>query len=505
MSTNAPSASKQKPRRPPRSGPPQRGVGPLLVLVAVAIVPALALLALFRATSPSEEQSGPAPTTAVAPPTPAATLTTPMLSMRRVAAELSRDISVDDFARTLTPFYGNLNDRSCVAVSVDGVPVGANNDVVPVIPASNQKLIVAAVALDVIGPDTTYTTSVLAAAAPNAGVIDGDLYLVGGGDPLLSSDWYPISNLERRPVLSPTSLDTLADRVRDAGVTTVNGDIVGDGTRYDDEYFAPGWGDGVAGLEAGPYDALLANDSRVLGEDQRASDPVAGAAREFARLLTERGITVGGSAISGTAPVDAPMVASIESVSLSDVVGEMLVNSDNNTAELMLKEIGFVGQGVGTRQAGLDTLSNKLNEWGIDTTALVLADGSGLGLDNRLTCASLLDVLQRYNPETPIGSGLPVAGETGALTDVFTDTEIAGRLLGKTGTLSNPPFNADPPAVKALSGYLTVDGGSAVEFALILNGPTISDQNEYLPVWSAFADVLATYPAGPTPAELGPR
>jgi D-alanyl-D-alanine carboxypeptidase len=137
-----------------------------------------------------------------------------------------------------------------------------------VIPASAQKLVVAAVALEQLGESFTYTTTVASASAPTAGVVDGDLYLVGGGDPLLSSDWYPESGLERFPVTSPTSLDSLADDVAAAGITTVTGGVIGDGSRYDDEFFAPGWGVGVAGLEGGPYDALLVNDARVLGEER---------------------------------------------------------------------------------------------------------------------------------------------------------------------------------------------------------------------------------------------
>ena len=83
---------------------------------------------------------------------------------------------------------------------------------------------------------------------------------------------------------------------------------------------------------------------------------------------------------------------------------------------------------------------------------------------------------------------------------------VAGRLQAKTGTLGNAPYNADPPAVKSLSGYLPVEGGGAIEFSLLLNAAgTLTDQSVYRPIWDAFADVLATYPAGPTPAELGPR
>ena len=163
---------------------------------------------------------------------------------------------------------------------------------------------------------------------------------------------------------------------------------------------------------------------------------------------------------------------------MTDVAAEMLGNSDNNSAELMVKEIGLATSNEGSRTAGLMAMEQKLVEWSIDTTDVVLADGSGLSPDNRLTCEALLAILKRYPADGPIGAGLAVAGESGTLSDTFADHEIAGRLLGKTGTLNTPPFNQDPPAVKALAGYVLVDGGSAVEDVVILNGPTISDQSE---------------------------
>jgi D-alanyl-D-alanine carboxypeptidase/D-alanyl-D-alanine-endopeptidase (penicillin-binding protein 4) len=397
-----------------------------------------------------------------------------------------------------------------VSVSVDGQLVGARNDSLPVIPASTMKIVVAAAALEVLGSEYTFTTRVVSSAAPVDGVVHGDLVLVGGGDPLLSSEWYPTSNLELRPVTTPTSLDDLADLVSAAGVTSITGAVLGDGSRYDDEFFAPGWGTGVAGLEAGPYDALLVNDARVLGEDQRGDDPSAAAAREFTRLLRDRGVTVAGEGDTGTVDSFAGEpheLASIDSAPMTDVLAEMLSNSDNNTAEMLVKEIGFetTQASNATREAGVAAMTALLSTWGLDASGVVLADGSGLSLDNRLTCAVLVGVLQRFDVDGPIGAGLAIAGETGTLSDVFGDSPVNGRLRGKTGTLNNPPFNADPPAVKGLVGYLPIEGGGAVEFALILNGPTISDQAEYRPVWDALVESLDLYPAGPSPAELGVR
>lgn len=485
----------------------RRGPGPVIVLVSVAVVPALALFALHSWSSDQQEANAAAPvidqTVEVSAPSPV--LSTGVIAFRRAPTIISRELNIGAFTAETSAFLGSLNDRSCGAVSVDGIAVGDRNADLAVIPASNQKLPVAAAALERLGADHRYTTKVVAPSLAAGGVVAGDLFLVGGGDPLLSSGWYPTSNLELNPVTSPTSLDALADRVVAAGVTSITGSVVGDGSRYDDEYFAPGWGDGVAGLEGGPYDALMANDSRVLGDPLRGSDPNESAAREFALMLEARGVDIGDAAAAGTAPPDAVDIASIESAPLSDVISEMLGNSDNNTAEMVVKELGYTTAAPGTREAGLAVVRQQLVDWGVDVTPIVLVDGSGLSLDNRLTCQALITVLQRTGFDTTIGQGLPIAGQTGTLASIFVDHPIAGRLRGKTGTLNNPPFNVDPPAVKSLAGYLPIEGGSVVEYALVLNGPTVSDQSEYRPTWNALADSLDTYPAGASPADLGPR
>ncbi len=494
---------------PPRRRRRRRRLLPLIVLLVVAAIPAFGLWTLFswsdaRVEEDAENSVPPPPTTVVAPPPASDPLLNPFTTYRRMPTIISRDVSIEDFEAALVPFFGLLNERSCAAVSVDGIDVGAVGADRLVIPASNQKLLVAAVALEVLGPDYRYHTDVAVGTGPVDGVLDGDLYLIGGGDPLLSSDWYPTSNLDVFAVINPTSFDELADQVVAAGITRIEGDVIGDGTRYDDEYYAPGWGLGEAGLEAGPYDALMANDSRVFDDDLRAGDPVRAAAREFIILLEQRGVEVAGEPVNGQAPANTERIGRVRSAPMTAVVEEMLQTSDNNTAELLVKEIGYADPEPGTRPAGLRVMRQTLGQWGVDVDGLVLTDGSGLSEDNLLTCRAVLDVLQLHDVDGPIGSVLPVLGESGTLRSVvLTDEVLAGRLRGKTGTQDNPPFNEDPPAVKALSGYLPIDGGGAIEYSLILNGPTISDQSEYRPIWHAFAEALATYPSGPSPAEIG--
>jgi D-alanyl-D-alanine carboxypeptidase/D-alanyl-D-alanine-endopeptidase (penicillin-binding protein 4) len=488
----------------------RRGSAPLLVLAAVVALPALALFGLWRYADGRDvapTESLPPTTVAGAQPAPAGVLAAPLLSFRRVPGLIARDLNDDTFAAAVQNFASSLDATSCAVVQLDGVEVGTHNPDLAVIPASNQKLVTAAAALHVLGEAHTFTTE--ARADPvSGGVVAGNLYLVGGGDPLLTTDDFLDAGIIRYPVTSPTSLDTLADSIVATGVTRIDGDVIGDGSRYDDEWFQDNWGDGVRVTEAGPISALLVNDSRYLGGDgwAVAEDPNQGAARELARLLTARGVTIGGDATSGTAPADAAVVASVESAALPGVIAEMQGTSDNNTAELLVKEIGLAAGGAATRDAGTAAIATALGELGLDTTGFVVADGSGLSNENRVTCRGLTTILSDFQPGDAFAAGLPVAGQSGTLSDAFQGTPVEGRLLAKTGSLGNPPYNADPPSVKSLSGYLPVEGGGTIEFSLILNSPTqnVADQSVNRPVWDAFADVLASYPSGPSAAELGP-
>ena len=108
----------------------------------------------------------------------------------------------------------------------------------------------------------------------------------------------------------------------------------------------------------------------------------------------------------------------------------------------------------------------------------------------------MLEVLDRFDERSVFFQALPVAGRTGTMASYFVGDPMEGRLVAKTGSLTG---------VKALAGYLPVDGGGLVSFAVMLVGDGVSDDATFRPVWEGYlSDALATYPSGPTSDRLGP-
>ena len=471
---------------------PTRRVNPVAVLIVCAIVPAVLFGAIWQW---ADSHRIALPSGPVVVETPLATPSrTPVLSLRRAPQTLAISASRDAFAAALIPVSKMLIGNSCLQVSVAGRTILDYGAGLAVTPASNLKVLLASVALEVLGPDYAFTTSLKGMAS--AGIIAGDLYMVGGGDPLLSTANYP--STQKYPPTNTTSLETLVSDLVAAGITQVQGNVVGDDSRYDSERFSAAWGSGVVGVEAGPLGALMVNDASRAATGNagaRYSDPAAGAATDLISLLRAAGITVGGTATTGTAPADLAVLASVTSAPLTAVLTEMLTNSDNNTAELLLKELGVHAGNAGSRQAGADVMMLTLTARGLDTSQLLIHDGSGLDAADKATCALMVQVLQHEGLDSAIGAALPIAGRTGTLTDEFSGTDAVGRMHAKTGSLRN---------TKSLSGFVENKAGN-ITFSLLLNFANARDPNNFRPIWSALQSALNTYPSGPDPATLQPR
>src|SRR6202011_3791242 len=149
----------------------------------------------------------------------------PVLTASRLPAAVARLESDGRLAVGIDSVFADpavARWQACAEIDDAGVAVYVRNGAAPLIPASNLKLLTAAAALARLGPRSAFTTTAAAAAAPHAGVLGGPLYLIGGGDPLLSTDGYRASQHQwtesREPV---TRLAALADAVKAAGGTRV--------------------------------------------------------------------------------------------------------------------------------------------------------------------------------------------------------------------------------------------------------------------------------------------
>jgi D-alanyl-D-alanine carboxypeptidase/D-alanyl-D-alanine-endopeptidase (penicillin-binding protein 4) len=489
-STNRRSPGRSSSRAATRRSAP--AANPIATLLFVAAFPAVILFGVWQYAQSQDGSEPPAPDViAEYPPVAPAT---PVLSARRTPEVLARETSLTALEGALRPLGGAVLPGSCAAVEVDGVLALSDAIDTAVTPASALKLFVAAVALDVLGPSYSFTTEVRAEIVGGA---VGSLYLVGGGDPLLASSWYPDDQrFVRYPQQPATSLEALADAVVQAGVTQVAGNVVGDGSRYDAELYPPTWPIAFRAVEGGPVGGLVANDGAVLGIGVRTNDPALGAAEEFVRLLRERGVVVVGQATSGGTPPELAAIAAVSSAPLSEVTRHMLTTSDNNSAEMMLKEIGVATRQAGSRVSGVAAVVDTLTRWGVSIEGFEMVDGSGLSRENKVTCRTVLQLLDRFDERTVFFQGLPVAGRSGTMVQYFVGDPLEARLVAKTGSLTG---------VKALAGYVPVVGGGLMSFVVLLEGPGVSDDATFRPIWEGYlSDALVTYPAGPTADRLVP-
>lgn len=334
----------------------------------------------------------------------------------------------------------------------------------PLLPASTQKLLTAATALETFGAEHRLRTQVHAEGPIDDGVLRGDLVVTGGGDPALGDvRWAAIR--PRRPI---TSLEALAEAVADAGISHVAGRVVGWAGVLPWQPQAPGWPPRY--LDSG--DTTLSSGLTVNGGhrvwregDEWRYEPAGRPAGETVRLLTgrldEEGVAVDGDPhVTSTEPAGGDPLVELESPAIAELLAYAVTWSDNHIADTLWRMAGRE-EGDGSWQSGADAATATLARLGIDAAGTHFADGSGLSRDNRMT-ARLLAELDLAMTETRAGRWRnlkAVAGETGTLRNRLEGTDAAGVVHAKTGWLRD---------VRALAG--SVDGPQGRwHFALVGN------------------------------------
>jgi D-alanyl-D-alanine carboxypeptidase/D-alanyl-D-alanine-endopeptidase (penicillin-binding protein 4) len=395
----------------------------------------------------------------------------------------------------------------------------------PMLPASTLKLYTTALAFERLGPTHQLSTGILhdGALEPD-GTLRGSLYLVGGGDPSLSTRYAGGAGPD-------APMNTLAKLVADAGVKRVTGDIIGDATAFDAKRIPDGWlsrylndsyaarvsalslnenllnvviaptkgkGAGIVSLQPATVAYKVVNNTRTI-VGSRASklvvsrtsdgtivargtigsrsepkvyqvvvdDPALMTTGAFQKALEREGIAVGGILRMGVAPPHARTVATYRSPPLWALAGDMNRESVNHIAELLFRSAGRPGapDGIGSAEVANASLRQFLvQKVGVRGDAVSAADGSGLSSLDRITARSLVQLLGYANRapwRQEFHQSLPVAGQSDMLRRRMVATPAQGNLHAKTGTTSE---------VIALGGYVHARNGELLAFSFLYNG-----------------------------------
>lgn len=458
-----------------RSGPRRRPwlIGLVVILLAVAgSLWGLGWVDHWRGHDRVAATAPPRPLSATVPaPTPASPVAQPASGDLRagpVRRILRRGLTNALGSHVLAAVAGPVGDP----VATSGAGVG--------VPASTNKLLTAATVLDLDGPEKRFTTrTVLAGHA---------LTLVGGGDPLLAAK--PEHGYPHRADLATLAQQTASALVAH-GVHRVS-------LRYDTSLFTgptvnPSWPQSyiTEGVVA-PITALWADEGRTQGGNGRVADPAADAARIFAHALAADGIAVKGAPTAQAAPAGAGEIAHVDSPPLREIVDHVLETSDNEGAEVLAHQAGLAAGTGGSFDGGVQAVLATLPKLGVDTSGIVLHDGSGLSRDDRLSATALVQILQHAAAEprlAPIVSALPVAAFSGSLEERYDDHADPGRgvVRAKTGTLTG---------VDALAGYTRDADGAPVVFAVIADDVAVPNTLKARDALDALASALTACRCG---------
>lgn len=327
--------------------------------------------------------------------------------------------------------------------------------------ASNTKILTTTAVLDRLGASHRFRTRLFAdGEIDRNGVLRGNLYLKGGGDPGLGTGPF----LDRYLPGAGTDIDSLARQARAAGLKKVTGRLFGDESVFDSLRGVADSGF-VTSPWIGPLSGLSINAGYTGASLSRFSaSPARLAARILVKRLRKRGVSITDrtSLAKTPRPVarDRPL-ARAESGDVAFLTRITNVYSNNFFAEMLVKALGASRGRGGSTSAGTRVVKSFASSLG---STFYPVDGSGLTASNRGTAWGLAGLLNRSREKRWWGHfyrSLPRAGREGTVADRMEGTAAAGRCRTKTGTLTG---------VSTLSGYCFNRTGRKFAFSILMNG-----------------------------------
>ncbi len=310
------------------------------------------------------------------------------------------------------------------------------------IPASITKIVTGATAYSKLGAN--YVIPTIAYTDDNDikdGIINGNLYIKGFGDPDLNSG----------------DIQTLADEITKKGIKEITGNIVADESYFDNNY------KGLSGIYKGDTGPSYWPYVTALSLDKSAGALSAG--KLLSSDLVTLGVNVQGTVIQGVTPTGAKEVAQI-SHGIYDVLAYMLKESDNHSAITMFKLLGAKFKNTpASLEDGQEVINSFLTELGVERYSYEILEGSGLTRYNKVTAEMFIKILKfmyddRFTFDYFMNS-LSIAGKDGTLKKRMIGTEAEGNVYAKTGTINS---------VSSLSGYVIDKDNEILIFYIVMNG-----------------------------------
>ncbi|MEP6508482.1 MAG: D-alanyl-D-alanine carboxypeptidase/D-alanyl-D-alanine-endopeptidase [Gemmatimonadales bacterium] len=345
------------------------------------------------------------------------------------------------------------------------------------VPASNQKILSGSVALAQLGADYRYRTTFVTHGKIANGVLDGDLIVIGRGDPTVS---------DRVKGNAMAFMQTVADSIAAMGIRHITGSLRPGGDAFPDSIYGYGWEwDDLRGESAAPVDELELNEgmtvrpAKVGGRDTLVAvatdSPTNTYLAALALGLSKRGVVIDhtvSSIDSLTTPADT--IYSFQSPPLREILKSFLKPSQNQTGEALIKTIGLEKTGVGMTDSGAVVIRKQLAAWGVDSTSTVIYDGSGMSRHDLVTPEAIVKILIGIQKDTAFMAfynALPIVGVDGTVRTRMLGSTAVGNIHAKTGTLE---------FVRSLSGYVTTAVGEKLVFSMLSNHypGSVSDINK---------------------------
>ena len=300
-------------------------------------------------------------------------------------------------------------------------------------PASTMKLITAIAALDKLGGGYKFKTDLCYTGRIDSCTLVGDVYCVGGFDPIFNND----------------DLNAFVESIKKMGVDTIRGHIYADRSMKNSDLLGEGW----CWDDDNPTLSPL-----LLGRKDRFME-------RFERELREAGIVVDAFVSTNTKPDDAFCIAQ-RFHTMDQVLMRMLKRSDNLYAESMFYQIAAsTGAHPASAKNARAVINRLIKKIGLNPARYKIADGSGLSLYNYVT-AELEVKLLRYaymngNIYNHLYPALPIAGTDGTIDDRMRGAFTRGNVHAKTGTVTG---------ISSLAGYCKAANGHTLCFAIINQG-----------------------------------